>query len=210
MIQGSKAKSNAIRTIIFDLGGVYFSDGTKGAINLFSSKYGLDKEEVTDQLIGRLGSEWRMGKLTADQCWSQFKARWQLTVSSDELTRIWFEGYELNRGTERIVSALGDAGYELLYLSDNVPERVAYLEQRYHLLGKFSGGVFSFEIGVRKPDITIYRTTLKKTASPPDNCVYVDDIRRFLEPAVALGMKTIHFRSSDQLVEDLSRFGVCF
>src|SRR5436853_7423845 len=92
--------SNFVHTIIFDLGGVYFSDGTKRAIALFSSKYGLDEQEVSDQLIGKLGSEWRMGKLNAEQFWSQFKARWKLDVPSEELSLEWFEGYELNPGTE--------------------------------------------------------------------------------------------------------------
>lgn len=203
-------KRDVIRTIIFDLGGVYFSDGTKRAINIFSSEFGLDKQEVTDQLVGKSGSDWRMGRLTAEQFWSQFKDRWQLAVSSEELTRIWFEGYELNHGTESVVLALRRAGYELIYLSDNVPERVKYLEQRYHFIEKFSGGVFSFEVGARKPNILIYEKALEKASSPPDQCVYIDDIESFLKPAAVLSMKTIHFRSSEQLTEDLFRLGVNF
>jgi epoxide hydrolase-like predicted phosphatase len=204
------AQPDSIRTIIFDLGGVYFSDGTKRAINIYSSKYGLDKQEVKDQLIGKLGSDWRMGKLTAEQFWSQFKERWRLDVSSEELTGIWFEGYELNQGTESVVLALRRGGYELIYLSDNVPDRVEYLERRHHFIEKFSGGVFSFEIGVRKPNILIYEKALEKTSSPPNRCVYVDDIESFLRPAASLGMKTIHFRSSEQLTEDLYKLGVHF
>src|ERR1041385_4785301 len=106
-----------IHTVIFDLGGVYFSDGTKRAIEIFSTKYGLDREEVKNQLIGELGSDWRAGKLTAAQFWFEFKARCQLDASSEELTKIWFDGYELNRGTENVVVSLSLAGYEVIYLS---------------------------------------------------------------------------------------------
>src|ERR1035441_2221673 len=102
-------QNDAIHTVIFDLGGVYFSDGTKRAVKVLSSRFDLDEREVSDQLIGKLGSEWRMGKLTAEQFWAKFKDRWKLTVSSDELSLIWFEGYELDRGTERVVTALSAA-----------------------------------------------------------------------------------------------------
>jgi len=203
-------KRNSIGTIIFDLGGVYFSDGTKRAIRLLSSKYNLNKREVADQLSGNWGSEWRRGNLTAEQFWSKFRERWGLDVKFEELSLLWFEGYELNRGTDNIVTALAQSGYEVIYLSDNVPERVTYLEERYHFLEKFSGGVFSFEVGARKPDIIIYLKALEKASSPPRECVYVDDVAAFLEPAAALGMKTIHFHSPEQLTEELAKIGILF
>jgi epoxide hydrolase-like predicted phosphatase len=201
---------DSTNTAIFDLGGVLFSDGTKRAIDVFSSTYGLNKQEVADQLIGKLGSDWRAGKLTAEQFWSRFKSRWKLDANADELAHIWFDGYELNQGTENIVVALARAGYRTMYLSDNVPERVSYLEKRYHFLDKFQGGVFSFEVGVRKPDLEIYKRALEKSSRPAAECVYIDDVAAFLEPAAALGMKTIHFLSSDQLAEDLSMIGLSF
>jgi hypothetical protein len=37
---------------------------------------------------------------------------------------------------------------------------------------------------------------------------YVDDIAVFLEPATALGLKTVHFRSAEQLIADLITLGV--
>ena len=201
------AKPN-LKTIIFDLGGVYFADGTKRAIGLLSSRFDLDPRQVSDQLIGPLGSDWRVGRLTAEEFWIQFKAYWNLSVNTEELTRIWFEGYEINRATEQVVIALSRAGYEVLYLSDNVPERVAYLEDRYHFLERFANGVFSYEIGVRKPDPTMYRSLLDKSSAQADECVYVDDIAVFIEPAAALGLKTIHFRSAEQLIADLITLGV--
>lgn len=197
-----------IKTIIFDLGGVYFTDGTQRAIDLLSSGLNLDPTQVSDQLIGALGSDWRKGRLTAEEFWRQFKAYWNLSVDANELTRIWFEGYEINLTTEQVVIALSRSGYEVLYLSDNVPERVAYLDERYHFLERFANGVFSYEIGVRKPDAAMYRSVLDKSSADADECVYVDDIAAFLEPAAALGMKTIHFRSAEQLLADLITLGV--
>jgi FMN phosphatase YigB (HAD superfamily) len=202
------SSSDGIQTLIFDLGGVYFADGTKRAINVLSARFNLDPKQVSEQLIGKPGSDWRMGQLTGEEFWAQFKAGWSLSVSSAELARIWFEGYEIDRATENVVSTLSRAGYEVLYLSDNVPERVAYLQERYHFLEKFANGVFSYQIGVRKPDVAMYRSAMEKSSSPAAKCVYIDNIPAFLEPAAALGMKTIHFRSADQLIADLVKLGV--
>jgi FMN phosphatase YigB (HAD superfamily) len=49
------------------------------------------------------------------------------------------------------------------YLSDNVAERIEAVERRYDFLRLFTGGVFSHEVGVRKPNRGIYELLVERT-----------------------------------------------
>lgn len=195
-------------TIVFDLGGVYFSDGTKHAIKTLSTQYGVDASALSEVLNGEIGSRWRTGNLDAHGFWSEARQRLDLPLTDEGLSLLWFEGYVPIPGTKSVVMGLRQAGYEVLYLSDNVPERVAFLEHRYQFLQHFTTGLFSFEAGCRKPDPRLYQRALALASNPPPDCIYIDDIERFLAPAAQLGAVTIHFRSPEQLLESLSAHGV--
>lgn len=70
-----------------------------------------------------------------------------------------------------------------MYLSDNVEEKVNYLEERFHFLGKFRDGIFSYNVNLRKPDKRIYELVLDKTSHPAEECVFIDDKEIYLTPA---------------------------
>lgn len=89
--------------------------------------------------------------------------------------------------------------YALYYLSDNVKERVDALDSKFHFLSLFKGGIFSHEVGVRKPNPKIYQFALNKCHARPDETVFIDDKQLMLDPARILGIETILFTSSDAL-----------
>lgn len=60
-----------IKAIIFDLGGVLFTNGTKKFIEDISARYNLDKEAVKDIMDGEIGSNYREAKITREEFWKQ-------------------------------------------------------------------------------------------------------------------------------------------
>jgi epoxide hydrolase-like predicted phosphatase len=63
--------------------------------------------------------------------------------------------------------------------------------------------IVSAEIGIVKPDPEIYKHAAEKLGVEPMECVFVDDKAVFLEPAEALGMKTVLYENFDQARADL-------
>ncbi len=59
-------------------------------------------------------------------------------------------------------------------------------------------------LGVRKPARAIYTRVLGMVQADPARTLFVDDRAQNLSPAAALGMHTIHFRSAEQLREELN------
>ena len=107
-----------------------------------------------------------------------------------------------------MVKQLGGLGHELLFLSDNTPERVRYLDERYGFLAKFKDGVFSHVVGHVKPDPALYELVLAKASHPAAECVYIDNKAELLEPARVLGMSVIAFENPSQLERALGELGL--
>lgn len=196
------------RTVIFDLGGVYFSDGTQIAIDAIAAKYEIARDEVAGFLNGEPGREYRIGRISAEQFWAWAIRRWNIQSSADALSELWCSSYQLDEGTVRLVDRLKTAGHELLYLSDNTAEKVAYLDAKYAFLQKFDDGIFSHLVQCRKPDSVIYGLLLAKASHSAEACIFIDDKPANLEPAKKLGMLTIAFKNSSHLENCLRELGV--
>ncbi|HUQ84802.1 MAG TPA: HAD family phosphatase [Candidatus Limnocylindrales bacterium] len=196
-----------IKAIIFDLGGVLFTNGTKKFIDDISTQYNLDQETVEEIMDGETGSKYRESKITRDEFWKQILEKLQIKVYIKELENQWISGYELIEGTRDLIFELSKK-YRVFFLSDNVQERVERINKKYGFINWFSGGVFSHEAGVRKPDPRIYTMTLEKTGVKPEEAVFIDDKAELLEPASQLGMTTFLFESPEKLRSDLAQKGI--
>jgi len=197
-----------IKTVIFDLGGVYFTDGTKRAIDIISQRWNLDQSKVADVFKGKIGTAYRESQISHDEFWRQAKDTLGIEAPMEELAEIWLNGYVPIEGTVEIIKELKEKGYEILYLSDNVQERIDYIEEKYHFLQYFKSGVFSHIAGVRKPNPKIYQLALEESSNPAENCVYIDDKPNLLEEADKLGMATIAFVNAVETRKKLIELGV--
>lgn len=204
-----------IKAIIFDLGGVYFTDGTKIAIDKLSRKYNVDKMKVENIMkvgdilkVGdTLGQEYRKGNLTANEFWNKVKRLLKIKASNKELNNIWVKGYSLIRGTLAIIKKLKKSGIDVYFLSDTVKERIAYLQNKYKFLENFDGGIFSYKLHTSKFEGEgIFKLALKKTNENPRNVIYVDDKEMYVETAKKIGMNSIAFKNPKQLEMELKKY----
>lgn len=83
-----------------------------------------------------------------------------------------------------------------------------YRIAQFHLRDYFESFFSSCYLGVRKPDVEIYRRALEITQCKPEECVMIDDRNLNLECAKELGMHAIQFQSPGQLRDDLARLGI--
>ena len=199
-----------IKTLIFDLGGVYFTDGTKGTSEKFKRLFGIPEAKTKEVLSGELGMQYRMGVLPEGTFWKEAQTIFGTNLDFRRLRDTWFSGYVPIAGTVELIKKLKDNGYEILYLSDNVRERVDYLDNTYRFRQHFASGVFSYTAKTVKPDINIYKLALGCTKSGPSECVFIDDKNHFLEPARALGMNAVQFHDPLQIRDDLLSLGIVF
>ena len=119
-----------IKTIIFDLGGVYFTDGTERAINIITETYGLEKNAVADVFKGEIGTKYRKSEITHEEFWNLAKQTLGINAETSKLAEIWLSGYVPIDGTVKTIQNLKNNGYGLFVWSDNVQGRMGSLTAR--------------------------------------------------------------------------------
>jgi epoxide hydrolase-like predicted phosphatase len=72
------------------------------------------------------------------------------------------------------------------------------------LIGElFDGVVISGEVGLHKPEPEIFRMGAERIDVPPEECVFVDDLKENCAGAEAVGMKAILHRGADSTLPEL-------
>jgi len=198
-----------IKSIIFDLGGVYFTNGTIEAVKKISKKYNLNPEELsnffgTQSEIGKL---YRQGRFTSKMFWTEFEKKFKLKVNEGNLTKLWISCYQPIESTINLIKKLRKKRIKIYFLSDNVKERSQHLQSKFNFLENFDGGIFSHEVGLTKSDgIEIFKIALKRTKNMPTEVIFIDDNENYVETAKMLGINGVHFKNAKELEKELKHF----
>lgn len=201
-----------VTAIFFDVGGVLLSNGWDHDQRAEAVEhFGLDLEEFEDrhrEVVGSLET----GRCSLDDYLRATVFYRELPFSPQEF-RAYMEGCSSAfPGSLEVVDRLRAAGrYLLATLSNEGCELNAFRIRRFELRPRFTAFFTSSLLGTMKPGPEIYRAALGITQREAGEVLFVDDRRQNLEPATALGMRTLHFRGeqgSDALLRGLAKHGV--
>ena len=97
----------------------------------------------------------------------------------------------------------------LTAILSNIGDAVlASMEREFDWIHRFDVRVWSYQLGVAKPDPAIYRHTLAELGVQPEETLFIDDKRVNIEAAQALGIQAIEFSSVERLREELIAAGL--
>jgi 2-haloacid dehalogenase len=111
-------------------------------------------------------------------------------------------------GTVELVRQLKAAGVRLVALSNWSAETFPRVRHRLGFLDEFDAVLVSGTVGLVKPDPAIYLLLVERHAVDVRHSIFIDDSVRNVEAAAQLGFDAIHFRSPEQLAEELRRRGL--
>lgn len=202
---------NKIENIIFDLGGVLIDWNPE---YLYSKIFDQDQERM----------DWFLGNIcTADWNIEQdggrsFKEGTDLLLKQYPQYETWIRAFyvrwrEMLKGeieaTVLILNKLNSFNELKLYALTNWSvETFPVAEARFPFLKLFEGIVVSGMENTRKPFPEIYNILLNRYDLKADQCLFIDDNHDNVDAARQLGMVGVHFKSPDQLQEDLVKLGI--
>jgi len=203
---------NNIKTIIFDLGGVYFTPGSFLAIEKIREIYDIKNEKLLREIFSDKpnseGNLLRKGLMTIDEFEDKLFSKLEINKKEKKHTRyIWFGSYCIHYGIEDLIKVLKKK-YRLLIFSGNVRERIEYLDKKCDFLKYFDDTVFSFDYQKNKNDIEFYEELIKHIECEPSEAILIDDEKKNIKIARSLGFKGIHYYYTEKLVEDLKNYGI--
>ncbi len=206
------AKLEFIKTIIFDLGGVYFTRGTILAKQIIKENYNINDFNLINDIFkdknNSDGSLLRKGLISLDEFEERVVQKLGLdTKEKKHIRYIWFGSYCVHYGMEKLVQELKNR-YRLIVFSGNIKERVEYLEEKCGFLKYFDDTVFSFDYQKNKEDVDFYTELLNHIKCDPSEAILIDDEKTSTKLAKSLGFKTILYCYTEKLIDDLKALNV--
>jgi putative hydrolase of the HAD superfamily len=196
--------NGAYRGVLVDWGGVLTSD-VFASFRAFCELEGLEPETIgrrfrEDRACRELLISLEIGTVEEEQFEPRFAGL--LGVEASGLIDRLFAGAAPDERMLDAVRRARAAGIRTGLVSNSWGTR---RYPRDLLAELFDGVVISGEVGIRKPSPEIYRLGAERIGTPPDACVFVDDLPFNLSPAAELGMATIHHRAADETIGELER-----
>ncbi|MFX1497709.1 MAG: HAD family hydrolase [Promethearchaeota archaeon] len=202
----------SIKTIIFDLGGVYFTRGTILALEKLKDIYDLNYRDLFlffRDIPGSEGYLIRQGLITMNEFEKRFYSKFNIEETNTQIIRyIWFGAYVPHYGMKEIIKQLKEKNYNLVIFSGNIRERVEFLNQRYNFLKYFTTVVFSYDFKKNKNDIAFYEHLISQIGCKPQEAIFIDDEHKNIEIAKTLGFNCVPFYYTEQLVDSLKKYNI--
>jgi len=205
-----------IEAIVCDFGGVLTTpllDAFLGlqeqrGIPLEAFGAALARAAETDAGVNPL-FELETGRLTERQFVTKLTAALREELGREvDLARFgetFFDHLQPNEELFAFMRTLGERGYRMAILTNNVREWEPLWRSMLPIDELFQLVVDSGFEGVRKPDPRIYEVTLDRLEVAAEATLFIDDTEVNCEAARELGMQAVWFRSNAQAIDEIER-----
>src|SRR3990167_9438710 len=185
-----------IKAIIFDCFGVLSTEGFR----VFCDKYfsnSPDKRAAAKDLMDRSC----LGNMSFDEFESGLAA---LGETSVETVREYLNRNKPNEPLFKLIRDELRPKYKIGMLSNSSAN---WLDELFtpEDINLFDDIILSYEVRVTKPDPRIYRLGAARRRVEPKQSVLVDDVKRYVEGAEAVGMQAIWYRDFEQMKTGLEK-----
>ena len=198
-----------VTALFWDVGGVILSNGwDEHARAEAARRFALDPVDY-EQRHKRAEVDLETGAITLETYLDQtifFRTR---PFPREQFKEFMLAQSSEKKDTRALLDELTASGrYFMAALNNESLELNSYRIRKFDLKRNFAAFFTSCYLRLRKPDPGIYQAALGITQRVPEECVFIDDRPKNLEPAKALGMHVILFESAEQLRASLDDGGV--
>ena len=192
-----------IKTLLFDMGGVIFTQTTEKAFEAFRNA-GID----TERFMGRHGQrefflDLEMGRIGKEEFCREMSKTVGREVSMEEAASCWqaFYGGVKQEILDALVELRKD--YRIGLLSNTNPFMMDFTcSPDFSEAGKpisdfFDDMYLSYELKAYKPDAEIFEKVLEKGGLKPEETLFIDDAMSNIEGAAKVGIQGLHVPTNE-------------
>lgn len=186
-----------IKAIIFDFFGVIYSE----PYNVWLRNHGFVREGSFLEAVQKTDS----GQISMSRFFDLLS-----TLSGQSSDKIITEFDMIERidiGTVGLISAL-KKNYKIGLLSNASSSFIRHLLLENDLEKYFDEIIVSSEVGLIKPSSEIYEVALDRLGFNPSEVLFIDDNKSYTEGAEKIGIKSIIFKSVDQVEQELRKLKI--
>ena len=151
--------------------------------------------------------QFERGDISEDEFLKKTMAIFNGKLDKETFKRIYSEIFTINEDVASLLPELKEK-YKLIILSNTNSIHKEYGWKNYEFLKYFDEMVLSFEAGAVKPEEKIYKAVESVSGSPPEEHIFIDDIKEYSEAAKKLGWDGIQFKGYESLLKELKNKGI--
>ncbi len=193
-----------IQYVVFDIYGVIITAGH----NIRDILFPIFPKHKSHRFSRRIYHYYAENKLKRANFWSL------LGNFDSSLENKFYERHRLDKDFYQVIEQLKKQSKKLYILSNIPQEWSEYLNKKFKFDKYFSGTVFSWQVGKRKPDPKIFNYLVKKYTLPVGKTLFIDDNIDNIRMAKRLGFRTCWFNrdkidlkptSADFIINELKK-----
>ena len=196
----------AVRAVVFDIGGVLERPTDTDLDGRWERRLGLEPGEFFTRLRrSGLGGAANLGRVSEIEFGLALGKLYGLDQpTTGELLKDLWDWYvgELNTEMTDYFQRLRPR-YRTAILSNAAAGGRREEQARYGFDAMADLSVYSYEVGIEKPDRRIYLLTCQRLAVHPSEAVMVDDVEANVMAAREVGMRAVLFQSTAQAITDV-------
>lgn len=202
---------NKIDNIIFDLGGVLIDWNPE---YVYLEVFNGDRQKMQWFFDNICTHDWNENQDAGYPMAKATEERVALFPEHEELIRMFYGRWDDMLGdsipeTVNILEHLvNSSNFTIVALTNWSHETFPKALKKFDFLQWFEGIVVSGEEKTRKPFHDIYQITLSRYNLDPQRTLFIDDNLRNVEAAKSIGIKGIHFKSPQKLIDQLKPFNI--
>ncbi len=191
-----------IKTIFSDLGNVLiFVKNVSAGVDI--SKYGFFKKKLIRYKIRK----YETGKISTEEFYPWYGKKTGQDIDLTKLDERFEKVFSLNKEMADLLVKL-KKDYRIVALSNTNKANYEFITKKYDVMKIFDGYVLSYKVGSLKPEKKIYKAALEKSLCKPEECLFIDDIEKFVIAAEKLGIKAIQYKNHSYLEEKLKELEI--
>ena len=199
-----------IKTIFFDIGGVLIDIHPERTYQYLSDSADVEVSMVKESFPWDAHDQYERGIMNNEDWFITYKESLPqpCCLKRSDFWNAWKLLLGEEKNTVNILEALNKQ-YSIWLLSNTNPKHIQdEIEKRYLFPSLVNGAVYSFDVGVRKPEKEIYEIAMQRANANPQECLFIDDLLENNQAAKQIGIEGVHFISSEQLKQELVHLGI--
>jgi len=191
-----------MKAVILDLDGVYFMNGKENFIKNINKIYKVSTKQIEDVFLkSDMMIKYKQGLISDNDFWDYALKEWKINAKQEDILEILQDGYDLNGKKKEIMKLLDVNKIKKIVCTNNFPDRIKVLDERFDFLKEFDYIVLSYKYKMLKPQLL--DVVSKVSGFNNSDITYFDDNKENIEYARNIGINAILIKEPSRVLKQL-------